>query len=304
MSYVQRQIRLTFLLGNSTFGDTGSNTVTVSGHRVQCHIEKVIGPGTGQAQIRVFGMRPSDMAQLSALTQAAMVSQNDQVIVEAGDSDSGLSVVFQGGIIVGQQCLNTQPETSLFIIANAGASANVQVTLPVSYPGSADVATILSGIASVAGWAFENNGVSMQVQTQYLAGSPMDQLHKVAECGRGRFFYTIDDGVAVDANGQSYKKQTLAIWPAGGARGGSIPLISPDTTMVGYPNYSNSLAGIEVQSVFNPQLTVGGQVRVEVGADCPLKNATGTWGTYQIVHDIESETPGGQWFTRFSTSPQ
>jgi len=34
--------------------------------------------------------------------------------------------------------------------------------------------------------------------------------------------------------------KTLIIWPKGGSRGGSIPLVSRDTGMIGYPSYTQN----------------------------------------------------------------
>jgi hypothetical protein len=68
--------------------------------------------------------------------------------------------------------------------------------------------------------------------------------------------------------------------------------------MVGDPNYSNSVYGIEFTTLFNPLLRPGGKVQVESG----LEVANGTWQIFNLQHQLDSEDPGGQWFTRFSGS--
>jgi hypothetical protein len=281
MTFVRRRVSLTFQLGTGTFGESGTNTVTVEGLRVQAHIDKVFGPGMGEAQIRVHGLTPSLMNQLSSLNQATMATRRNTIIVLAGDDISGMSTVFQGQIQVSQIMLNTAPDTALMVLAQAGAFAAVQNVPPSSYPGSANAAVIMSNLAFLMGYAFENNGVSVQLATPYFPGSPREQAQRCAEAGK--FEWVIDDG-------------TLAIFPIGGTRGGSIPLISPETGMVGYPNYSTSVYGIELTTLFNPLLRPGGKVQVKSG----LEVANGTWQVFNMSHELQSEDPGGQWYTRFS----
>lgn len=281
MSFVKRRIDLTFQLGQGTFGESGTNTVTCSGLRVQAHIDKVFGPGMGEAQIHVYGLTPSLLNQLSSLNQATMATRRNSVIVSAGDDTNGMATVFQGQIMIGQIMLNTAPDTALMVLAQAGALSAVQTVSPSSYPGSADAAVIMQNLAHLAGLDFENNGVSVQLATPYYPGSPLEQIRKCAQAAG--IEYVIDD-------------KTLAIFPIGGARGLQIPVISPDTGMVGYPNYSTSVYGIELTTLFNPLLRPGGKVQVQSS----LEVANGTWQVFNVQHELASEDPGGPWFTRFS----
>lgn len=293
MTFVRRRIQVVFRLGQGvTFEESGTDTIYIDGARVQAHIDKVVGPGTGQAQIRIYGLTPSLMNQLSSLNAADMNTRMNQVTVLAGDDISGMAVAFQGQMILGQQTLNTAPETSLLVVGQAGYLAAVQLMPPTSYGGTADIGVIMSNIAAAAGWQFENHGVSLQLATPYLWGSPYDQIRSCHRALGGKFEYTVDDG----------KPQTLAIWPEGGTNGTLVPLISTETGLVGYPDYSTSLNGLDVKTIFNPQLKVGGAVKIQVATDCPMIVANGVWKVYDIQHDLESETPGGQWFTRFRAS--
>jgi hypothetical protein len=214
-----------------------------------------------------------------------MAVRQNTVIVSAGDDVSGMATVFQGQITLGQIMLNTSPDTSLLVMANTGALAAVKTVPPTSYPGTADAAVVMQNLAHLAGLKFENNGVSMQLSTPYFSGDALHQIRKCAEAGRGVFDFVIDD-------------DTLAIFPVGGARGGAIPLVSSATGMVGYPNYSTSVYGIEVTTLFNPLIRPGGKVQVK----SDLAVANGTWGVYNIQHMLESEDPKGQWTTHFGCS--
>jgi hypothetical protein len=283
VSFVKRRVTVVFQLGEGVFGESGTNTVTCSGLRVHAHIDKVFGPGMGEAQIRIHGLTPSLLNQLSSLNQATMAIRKNTVIVSAGDDVNGMATVFQGQIMISQIMLNTAPDTALMVLAQAGAFAAVQLVPPSSYPVSADAAVVMQNLAHLAGLSFENNGVSVQLATPYYPGSPLEQIRKCAQAAG--IEYVIDD-------------TTLAIFPVGGARGTQIPVISPATGMVGYPNYSTSVYGIELTTLFNPLLRPGGKVQVESS----LAVANGTWQVFNMQHELESEDPGGQWFTRFAGS--
>ena len=289
MSFVRRVITVKFALGLGTFGTSGADTVTVTGLRTQCQIDKVVGPGMGVMNMRIHGMTPDMMNQISALNQAAETVKNNTVTVEAGDYGETLSTVFQGSILVAQQNLNQAPNVSMMVVGAAGQFGAVQTTSPISFPGSANAADIMAGIAATAGWNFENSGVNVQLATPYFYGSPREQARACAEAGQ--FFWIVDDG-------NNSKPNTLAIWPKNGYRLGGVPLISKKTGMIGYPDYSTSQNGLTISTIFNPNIINGGLVQVE----SELNVANGTWRTFEISHTLESETPGGQWMTKFSTS--
>ena len=94
----------------------------------------------------------------------------------------------------------------------------------------------------------------------------------------------VDDGV-------------LAIWPPGGARSGSIPLISPQTGMVGYPTMNN--IGPVVKTLYNPGIKFGSTVKIE----SRVRPACGIWQVTQLEHALESEVESGEWFSHLETKP-
>ena len=280
MTFVRRRIDLTFILGTGAFGDAGFNTVSVTGKRVQVNIQKTNGPGMGQAQVRVYGLTMSMMNQLSAINEGDMATRNNRMVISAGDDVSGMATVFDGNIKMGQINLSGAPDSNLVVVGYAGLLGATQIIPPSNYPGTSDAAVIMANLAAKMKLQFEPNNVSVLLETQYLPGSPREQAQRCADIAN--INWTVDDGV-------------LAIWPKGGSRGGYIPEISPETGAVGYPGYSTSVYGIMLQTLFNPLLRIQGLVKVKSG----LQVANGTWRIFNLVHDLESETPGGQWFTRF-----
>lgn len=291
MTLKRRIVSCTFTLGQGAFGESGTDTVTVKGLRTLLTVDKVFGPGMGTLNMRIHGMTPDQMNQISALNQAAETIKRNIITVLAGNEGETLSTVFQGQITVAQQNLNSQPDTSMLVVAMAGGLEAVAIAKPNSYTGGVDAASVMQDLARQANLQFENGGVNVQLSKPYYPGSPRDQMRACAE--EGNFNWTIDDG-GNTSNGQN----TLAIWPRNGARLGQIPLISKETGMIGYPDYSTSLTGLSISTVFNPFIRIGGQVKIE----SDLQVANGIWTTYEISHHLESETPNGQWMTRFGAS--
>ena len=286
MAFIQRRIEVEFQLQVGSFDEGAFDTVRVKGLRVQANVSLTSGPVLGNAQIRIFGLTPSLLKKLSGLNQAAQAIRQNTVILYAGDDVNGLAVVFRGQITLALLDLASVPDSSLTVSALAGAFGKLKPFTPSTYPGSADAATIIGNLAAELGYDFENNGVSVILTTPYYAGTALVQVEKCAKAAR--IGWTID-------------KKTLAIWPHDGSRGGAIPLISADTGMVGYPTYtSGNFQGVAITTIFNPLLRIAGLVKIESG----LAVANGIWGVFDIAHALESETPGGKWFSQFNAQAQ
>lgn len=291
VSFAERKIEFEFRLGpNQSFTSDDKNTVTVADHRASVSITQTTGrPGTGQAQIRIFGLTPSVLNKLASLNNVTAAAKQNTVIVRAGEKPP-LAVVFEGQIMLSQADMGQQPDTSLNIMAIGAGFLAVQKVGVSSYPGGADAAVILQDLARKAKVGFVNHGATKILSTPYYTGDAKQQIEAVAR--DAEFEHVFDSGDLTKGVGP-----TLHIWPAGGVRGGLIPLISPETGMVGYPSYSswNEGGGIAVTTVFNSQLRIGAAVKVQ--SSLPVAN--GTWGVFFLAHDIECMTPDGKWFTQF-----
>lgn len=283
MSFVQRKIDVTFSLGEGSFGDSGFNTLKVTGLRVHAKIKRMGLPGASTAEISVFGLPLSDMNQLSTLGNPNIFLRNNRILVEAGDAVSGMSTAYAGTIWTAWADMSGMPQTKLEVSAIVGSLAALTPVKPASYPGSADAANVISAIASTAGFGFENSGVSgVMLSSPYLDGTARDQFH--AAITAANIYGFIDDSVV---------PPKMCIWPRSGSRNGAIPLISPTTGLVGYPRYSDR--GIGCRSIYNPSIAFGGNVQVQSS----ITPACGTWTVNALDHSLQSETPGGDWFTDF-----
>jgi len=273
MTFVQRDIDVTFKLGEGAFGDSGSNEVTVSGLRVVARIIKAGGPSMGTALLQVYGMTLDKMNQLSTLGMMPTLVRRNVVTVTAGDKTDGMGTVFVGTITNAWGDFRGAPEVPFIVEAHTGLIEAVATATPSSYSGAAKVDVIMSSLATKMGLAFENNGVDQVLASPYLSGSYRDQAYGAAKAAGIEII--IDNG-------------KLAIWKRGGSRGDTAVLIAPPT-MDGYPSYTSK--GISVRSIFLPSLTYGGKIKVQ----SDLTPANGDWIIYSLDLDLESQNPGGRW---------
>jgi hypothetical protein len=253
----------------------------VSGLRTTATISKAGGVSMTSLNLSVYGMPLSLMNQLSTLGKPLVDGRNNTIIVEAGSDDTGMSVVFIGTIFQAWADLQNAPDGLFTVEAHTGLLDALRPLPPTSFNGTADAATILSGLAQQMGYSFENSGVSAQLAYPYFAGTGRDQAMACAEAANINILFD---------------NTTLAIWPKGGARNGAAVRIAPDAGMVGYPTWTAN--GLVITTLFNPSIAFGATVKVESS----ITPANGNWTVFKVDHDLQSETPGGRWFTRLEAT--
>ena len=276
MALLSRKINVTFSLAQGSFSESGTNSVTLPGLRISAKILKAGGPSMGKAQLLIYGMTLSLMNKLSTLGMVIQLVPRNTVLITAGDDVSGMGTVFIGTITSAYADFQAAPEVPFNVEAHTGIIEAVTPVDPLSYSGSTDVATVMSSLATQAGLAFENNGVSTQLSNPYFPGSVWSQMQAAAKAA--------NIGAVID-NGK------LAIWPNGGTRGGQVPLVAPppDGQMIGYPAYTSY--GLMVKTQFNPSIGFMGKIRIKSSLD----PANGEWAVYGLAHDLDSLVPKGNW---------
>jgi hypothetical protein len=168
------------------------------------------------------------------------------------------------------------PDVFLQIQAQSAYFAQLTPVAPRSYKGQIDVASIMQQIARAMGFTFENNGVQVQLSDMYLANTGLEQAKTLARAA-GIDLY-VDDNI-------------LAITPPNVPRGGLVPEISAQTGLVGYPTFDG--VGVNFQTAFNPSIAFGGAIKLVTS----IKQAAGQWIVTSVAYRLESEKPGGAWFT-------
>ncbi|MBR8028930.1 hypothetical protein KDX27_30465 [Burkholderia cenocepacia] len=284
MSFTRKRIDLTITLGEGEFGDTGANTVTLTGLRVQAMIQATPAPAMPVVQARVYGLPEQMLNQLTAVGLVnAGVRFRNTILIAAGDDES-MTTVYSGNISESWEDFSGAPDVALNVIGMSGLAASLKPVGALSYVGSVDVATIMQELANTMGLAFENNGVSVQLSNPYFPGTALAQARACATAAD--IYFTIDRNV-------------LAIWPRKGMRQvqGDLPVVSPETGLIGYPVVSSN--GITLSTSFNPNILPGAPMQVSSSR----KTACGKWLVSGVTHTLESEIPDGQWFTRIVGKP-
>jgi len=277
VSFVKRLITVTLQLGSGDFGENTGDTVTMEGLRCSVQITKAGGRAADTANIRVWGVTPDIMNKATRTGKPLTYPRNNIVTVAVGDADKGMSVVFSGMVQSAYGEFSDPPNASLNIVSISNAVALAAPVKPQTFPNGADIVVVMEQIAASMGKNLVNWGVSgIQLPTAYFSGTAIQQMHKAADAA-GINPYTTDGN-------------PLEIWPKNGTRGGSVPLISPATGLVGYPAYCD--VGIQIRTLYMPGLNYGAQFTL----DTSITNAKGPWNIWALSYDLESEMPDGPWF--------
>jgi hypothetical protein len=275
----KKRLRFDITLGADTFGNKG-NKVSMMGFRATADITKVAGIQTGELIAKIFGVSQSDMDSITTLVMqsavnGAMVYMPNTIEVFAIDGDTE-TLVFTGNIVNAWGDYQGAPDVFLYIKAQAGLFNQLRSATPSSTKGAVDVATLMGQLAKDMGYKFESNGVKVTLTDVYLANTKLEQAKELARAA-GVDFVLDDD--------------TVAIVPRNGSRAGIVPIISPSSGLVGYPTFDAN--GVLFQTLFDPAIRFMGEVILKTS----IKRAEGTWTVLQMSHRLESETPGGAWFS-------
>lgn len=303
-SWTLKKIDITITLGEGTFGQTGFNTVKLSGLRTIVTLNKSGAPSQDHAFVRIYGVQDSVMNAVSTLgIPLQMWRMNNAMLIEAGDTINGMAVIYSGYLRTAFQDLAEAPETSLNLEGWGGGGQAIFPVPPLSFPGQFDVATAMQGLAARQGWSFENNGVQVQLPTSYYPGTALKQIHDIAR----------------DANIEAYPDTgtnpiTLALWPKYGTRAGQIPLISTTSGLIGYPRFQSN--GMSFRMLFNPNLKIGGQIKMQSSIGVPARTITsneattfrlppgtqtaggpnGLWTVISpLTYNLAAQLPNGPW---------
>jgi hypothetical protein len=289
MPLVRRVMAVTFDLGQGAFGETGANRVKIGGMpapnqpglRASANIVEAGGPSMGSLDLTVWGLNMSIMNQLTTLGLRAQMIRRNLVTLEAGDTEGGVAAVYQGTIKDAWIDFESMPSVAFRVLCFSGLYEAVKPIPPTTINGVADVATVLAGLATQAKAGFQNNGVTGSLYNPYFPGTIREQIARCAE--HAHINWDLSNGY-------------LTIWPKDGQRSQFVPIVRPDTGMVGYPGFQPM--GVRATILFNASIRPGQRIRME----SDLHGATGDWVVSKMTHALETEMPNGQWFTRFEAN--
>ena len=296
-SYTVKALRATFTLtgSNAVFPGTTANVLQVTGLRMSVQIQAAGAAMSTQVSMRVYGMAQKDMNALAVVSilNGTPGFINNTVLIEAS-SDGGISwsAVFAGAIVQAGPDYNDPPEVFLSVQAQTGFYEAIAPALPTSFPGATDVAQMVSVVAAKMGVPFVNNGVNQIMPGGgYFSGALLNQLQRI--CQAAHIVY-VQDG----------PQSTITISPWGSARAVPAFTLSPSNGLVGYPKIRGD-GFIEARSLYNPAFLLLGAITIQgsdavVGSNVPTtynSKADGNWIIGTLTHNLESQKPGGAWFS-------
>lgn len=292
----KKELRFVITLSGRRFGSSSNDQITLEGFRAIAQINLAGGNQMGNLSAQIYGVSQSDMNACTSLAWNQKDGQEPETVQVFTIDGAQETSVFSGTVVNAWGDYQSMPEVFLSIQAAAGFAAKIAPANPTSYRGTVDVATAFSQLVdnmaqtTSPGLTFVNNGVDQQLRNVYLAGSWLDQAYALKKAANVEMYY--DNNV-------------LTICPRGKALSDTnIPVVSSQTGMIGYPTFDGQ--GLTFRTKFNPAIQQAQLVKVvspELSTDAMQVKANGIWMVSSMDHILESEKPGGAWFSTVRVVP-
>lgn len=285
-SFQQRRIRVTFQLAAGTFSKEGSpDTVTLEDFRTKVEIQAPGGYEFAVCRLRIYGVSKESMDRMTVINYQNLDFLRNTLRVEATDANGQFTTVFLGEVFQAHPEYAGAPDVPFVAEARSGMIGSLAPAPATSYPGPQQVSVMMAEQAKLLNLTLENNGVDSTLTDQYLGGTPLQKVQRIAASARIQYWYLPEQGV-------------LAIAPMGVARDGPPVAYSVDTGLVGWPTKLH--VGIGFTALFVPQVFHG--CKIQMTSSVPACN--GEWYVISMAHRLEAMAPGGAWFTDFVATPQ
>lgn len=271
MTYKKRTLKFEFTLKDGAFDESGNNILTIDNIKAEIEIGAYGGITGTTLEARVYGLGIDNMALLSYKGIQLNGAKQNMMKVWADDRP-----VFFGSITNCFADLNQMPDAPLIISAFSTGFDQSITAAPFSKDGVASVNEIITTIAASIGYTVVNNGVLAKLENPYFEGNPISQIQQCAHAA----------GIEID-----FRLGAIYIWPQGGSIDDTIPLISPQHGLIGYPVFSNY--GINFQCQYSDLILRGRKIQLETS----LPNGSGIYTVQSAVHHLSTWTEGGPWST-------
>ena len=280
-SFTNKTIQVVMAMAEGVF-QNGANQITVEGLPTIVAINKQGGDERPSCEVTISNLKIDTVRQLTTLSFRPLQRFKNQITVNAGEVGKQLQTIFIGDFENAYGEFQNAPTMNLMVKAIAAQHGALMATPATSVDGTEQVAKLMEQWAVEAGCTLENKGVNASVKNVVYRGSPVDKAKTLArDVG---IDLIIDDGKFI-------------ITPNGQAVDGNAVLIDPKHGLLGYPAFSND--GIEFNMIFDPNVKIGGLVKIE----SIVPRASGIWKVTKITTKLEAYVPnGGSWNSSVSAT--
>lgn len=280
-SFTNKTIQVVMAMAEGVF-QNGANQITVEGLPTTVDIQKQGGDERPSCTVTIGNLNIDVVKQLTTLSFRPLQRFKNQITVNAGEVGKQLQTIFIGDFENAYGEFQNAPTMNLMVKAIAAQHGALMATPATSVDGTEQVAKLMEQWAIEAGCTLENKGVNASVKNVVYRGSPVDKAKTLArDVG---IDLIIDDGKFI-------------ITPNGQAVDGNAVLIDPKHGLLGYPAFSND--GIEFNMIFDPNVKIGGLVKIE----SIVPRASGIWKVTKITTKLEAYVPnGGSWNSSVSAT--
>ena len=281
LSYSKKDLKFVITLNTGNFGSSANNQITLQGFRATTKITNAGGQMAGQAEIKIYGVKQADMNQLTMLNGLNNQYQGNSLDVYAV-LDGADVLVFTGNIQNAWADYQSMPDVNFYINAMVGYYYKLKPVAPISFKGPIDLVTLATQIGNSMGFVVRNNGVALTLTDVALDNTGMEQFIELMNQAGIDYYIKMDQKI-------------IDICPKGSPVFGLSAVISAQSGLIGYPTFDS--IGVNFTSLFNPSIQFGSDITIE--SDANITNVAG--GAYvisSITHLLDSEKPGGNWFSQ------
>lgn len=278
------QITVSVTRPNPQSGAAQTSTYVWQQNRMRVQIRNG-GAQFGNARVEVFGVPLNDMNNIARLWLEALTPQNNDTIQISVWNGQTFTPLFQGVIAWSAVDASGIPHVKLVIEANASFILANTTASPYANAGPVTLQAALMTLATMGGLTvnYAASAPQYQLTDVRLTGSPLDQIG-----GLMRHFPDLTWTINLQ---QLIVRAALAPINSDSVR------IAVDTGMQSAPVYSTS--GLQVATLFNPQIRPGVTLDVETVFD--FVNRT-VWVASVIEHELDANVFSGEWTTRIAAN--
>ena len=272
------KITLTLQDGVEIFTAQGDNRLSSTGLAISANITYGNGSISPTAQITVHNLPMDTMLKLMRLQWNTMQALLNTVKIEVGEQGDPLKVAYEGNITFATINTDSAPDVSLVITSQMAVVEKMKPTEPfvVNKNEKIDAADIVRFLAHEMQYEYKNYGVSHIITDTTLNGSNIEKIANLAQM--------CDFDLYID-------QREITICKKGGSRELKIPVITPNTGLIGYP--APDQRGIVFTCAYDPLVRFGGIVQIRESIIGHVVNQD--WRVYGLVATLEANIPQGKW---------